>query len=164
MALLKGDKLRFRTLGSGSLPMLKMLEGGSAVFKSGEPLVWDSTSGMDRAATSSAVDVVGFATQDAGGTEGTTMRYIPVTADLLVEAACAGDSEATLALQSSHLGHGSFLKEAAATGSGAWYAQLGTTTNAAWRVVALRDTTGTVHGRVFLRPTSLGVSPRWGGM
>ena len=160
MALKVGDVLRFRTLGSGSLPMMKMKEGGSQSYVAGDPLILDGSGGFDKAATSSALDVVGFACGAASSVEGTTGRYIPLTADVIIEAACAGDSEATLALQSSHIGHGAHLINAACSGN-AWYARLGTSSSASFRVVGFRDATGTVHGRVFLRPTSLGIGPTW---
>jgi len=163
MALKKGDKFRLRTLGSGSLPMLEMKECSGQSFQIMEPLIMASGA-VYKAATSNAVNVVGFA-MTSGTADATdnvaSGRYVPWTSDVMLEGCIAGASEATLALQSSHLHHGGFLKQATC-GSGVWYIDLGSaTSNATVRVIALRDATGTVHGRVLVRPTTLGIDPIW---
>jgi hypothetical protein len=163
MAITKGDRLRIKNMFSTSTPMVKMWEASGQTFGPGDLLI-QASGAVSIAATSTAANVVGIA-MTSGQNHATdnvaTGQMIPMAPGILLEVPIAGAANATLSLDSSHMFHGGHLKRAT---QGAWYMDLGSaTTSAGFRVVGLRDATGTVHGVVYVRPTTLGSDPMWKG-
>ena len=161
MALTSGDFMKpAYTFWSGSFPILKAYEGGSLDVMQGCPVIQDTSNCLGIASSDSAIDVVGVTiARTANTTSGTVyMNYIPMMVGTVWEVSICGDAHATLTLASTHLFVGGELTRDSTYD--VWGFDPSATTNNFY-IIGFKDATGTVHGRVYITPSTSGRSVVW---
>ena len=161
MALTSGDFMKpAYTFWSGSFPMLRCYEGASLNVRQGTPLISDSTSGLDTASTDGAVDVIGVTLYPTANTTSKTtyVDYIPMMVGTVWEVSIIGADHATLSLGSTHLFVGGELQRDSTYD--VWGFDPSATT-VDFYIIGFKDATGTVHGRVYITPSTSGRSVIW---
>lgn len=139
----------FSRLGALSVPVrTDGLEAAGQSWVAGAPLIASSGS-LAEASDDPTSGIIGFACNDASGTTGAAVSYIPALPDIEFEATLEDQSNGDHALVAGNKYTNFAIRQR--TANGAWYLDENDTTNDGAVVVEFVEPVGTVQARVRAR-------------